>query len=166
MRVGGASDEARRLLTARRRGEQQGAVAVEFALILVPFLMLVFGLIQYGFYFYSAQSGSHAINAAVRQLSVGNCQAQSDLQTYVTKTIGGAASGPVTVGTPVYANIDGSAPASPGAKNVTIGGTVTLTVTFRTINMHFPFVPFLSNAAVIRTATARVEDNEDQGCGS
>jgi hypothetical protein len=41
-----------------------------------------------------------------------------------------------------------------------------LTISFDTVNMNFPFVPFLSDPRVSRTVQARVEDTVDQGCGS
>lgn len=148
----------------RHRGER-GASAVEFALILVPMLVILFGLVQYGLYFYSAQTGSNTANAAVRQLSVGNCQTAGSLEAYVASQLGAASSGAATV-TKVYKNPDGSTPAAPGAANVGIGGNVKLTISFPTVNLNFPFVPFLSDAKVVRTVEARVEDTTDQGCGS
>ena len=40
-----------------RSREQRGASAVEFALVVTPLLILFFGMVQYGMYFYSAQVG-------------------------------------------------------------------------------------------------------------
>lgn len=145
--------------------DEGGASAVEFALILIPILIILFGLIQYGLYFYSAQSGSQAANAAVRQLSVGNCQNATAFQNYVNSQVGAAKSGAVTI-TKVYKNPDGTTPGAPEAANVGIGGTVKLTISFPTINLNFPFVPFLSDSKVVRNVEARVEDTTDQGCGS
>jgi len=138
---------------------------VEFALVVIPVLIVLFGLIQYGMYFYSAQTGSNTANAAARQLSVGNCQSDASLQTYVDNQLGSARSGSATI-TRTYANPNGSTPTSPAPANVEVGGTVKLTISFQTINLHFPFVPFLSDAKVTREVQARVEDTTDQGCGS
>jgi Flp pilus assembly protein TadG len=148
----------------KSRPAERGAAAVEFALVLVPFLVLVFGIIQYGFYFYSAQAGSQAANAAVRQLSVGNCQDATKLTAFVNHQLGSAAKHGTTTITRTYKNIDGSTPATPQGANVQVGGTVTLTVSFDSINMHFPLLPFLSQATVSRTVQARVEDNTDRTC--
>jgi Flp pilus assembly protein TadG len=149
----------------RRRRDDRGAAAVEFALVVIPVFAVLFGLIQYGMYFYSAQTGSNTVNAAVRQLSVGNCRSDADLNTFVTDQLGAASSGTVVINRD-YTNPDGSTPASPEPANVKVGGTVTLTITFPTLNMHFPFVPFLSDPTVSRQVEARVEDINDQGCGS
>lgn len=149
----------------RRARNERGATAVEFALMLVPMLAIIFGLIQYGLYFYSAQTGSNTANATARQLSVGNCQSGSALQTYVDNQLGAAKTGSATV-TRVYENPDGTTPASPAPANVGIGGTVTVTITFPTVNMNFPFVPFLDDSTITREVEARVEDTTEQGCGS
>lgn len=149
----------------RRARAEDGASAVEFALVLMPMLVIIFGMIQYGLYFYSAQTGSNTANSALRQLSVGNCQDNAALTTYVSEQLGAAKAGAPTI-TRVYKNVDGSAPASPAAANVDVGGTVELTLEFPTLNMNFPFLPFLSDAKVERTVEARVEDTTDQGCGS
>ena len=159
---------SRTLSVARRhtspRGDS-GAVAVEFALILVPFLVLIFGLIQYGMYFYSAQAGSHAANTAIRELSVGKCTHGTELQTFVEEKLAGSFTvGSAAVSTS-YLNSDGSTPPDPQAENVTVGGEVTLTVTFESINMHFPLLPFLSDPKITRTVDARVEWVSTPGCG-
>ena len=143
------------------RRSESGASAVEFALIVVPILIVLFGLIQYGLYFYSAQSGSQAINATIRQLAVGNCQSATSLQTFVDNQIGAGETGSATI-VRTYTNPDGTTPASPAPANVGIGGKVTLKITFNTINMNFPFVSFLTDAKVTRQAQARVEDVTEQ----
>lgn len=124
-------------------------------------LMLVFGLIQYGLYFWAMQSGSQAADATARQLSVGNCQDLTALRTFVNGQLGSAATGSATV-TETYTRVDGT----PGTATNSAGGTVKVTVSFPAMNLHLPFVPFLSNASVAQTVTARVEDTTDQGCGT
>ena len=141
----------------RDRRNQSGAAAVEFALVLLPMLYLVFGLIQYGFYFYSMQSGSAAVNHALRRIAVGNCTTTSQVQSLLYSDLGAAttassASGVTT--TVTYMKADGSATTpAPGE----IGGSVTLTATFPVVNMHFPFIPIPNNGDVTRTNVARVE---------
>jgi Flp pilus assembly protein TadG len=149
----------------RRDRTESGAVAVEFALILVPFLVLVLGLIQYGFYFYAAQTGSNAANSAIRELSVGNCQDSAALTNYVTNRVSGSAAGPVTVTTKYYRADGTQVTNQPVAQNVPVGGTVTLELSFKALDMNFPFVPFLNDAQVKRVVQARVEDTVDEGCG-
>jgi Flp pilus assembly protein TadG len=53
--------------------DQQGAVAVEFALVVIPFVILLLGTIQFAWYFYGAQSASAAAREGARQVVVGKC---------------------------------------------------------------------------------------------
>lgn len=144
------------------RREDRGAAAVEFALVLPFLLLIVFALIQYGLYFYAAQTGSNTVNAAARQLSVGNCQTSGSLQTFVDDRLGAASTANATI-TPEFKDVDGT-PST--AADVEEGGTVKLTIQFQSIDLNFPFVPFLDNAVVHREVVARVEDTADEGCGA
>ena len=62
--------------TSARRLER-GASAVEFALISLPLMTLMLGMLQYGWYFFSAQSASSAARESARRLVVGDCQTGS-----------------------------------------------------------------------------------------
>lgn len=151
------------LSRAGHRRDQQGASAVEFALVLLPLLVIVFGLIQYGMYFYSSQTGSNTVNSAARQLSVGNCDTAGELQTFVDGNLGAASDGAASIDRKYY-DVDGDLLADQTPANAEIGGTVILKLTFPTANLNFPFVPFLDDPEVSREVVARVEDTTDQGC--
>jgi Flp pilus assembly protein TadG len=154
-------------MRTRRRRDDRGAAAVEFALVLIPVVVLLFGLVQYGLYFYSAQTGSNTVNAAVRQLAVGNCQSSSALQNYVDNQLGAASTDTdATVTTEFFTPAALPVSVGPVITTDALGGTVKLTIKFHSMNMHFPLVPFLSDSLVSRTAEARVEDITDQGCGA
>ena len=56
---------------AHRRRGQQGAAAVEFALVFPIVLILVFATIQWGLYFWADQGGSDAARNAARLSAVG-----------------------------------------------------------------------------------------------
>jgi hypothetical protein len=170
------SDEVLRAVRARRNGMprpggvraarhlrgERGAAAVEFALVMGPLLLIVFGLMQYGMYFYSAQTGSNTVNAAARQLSVGNCDTDAELQDFVHDNLGAARDGAASVNRE-YFDVGGASLGSDPA-NAEIGGTVMLTIDFPTLNLNFPFVPFLDDPKVTREVVVRVEDTTDQGC--
>jgi Flp pilus assembly protein TadG len=147
-----------RLRRGLRRREQRGAAAVEFALVLLPMLIVIFGVIQYGLYFYAMQSGSAAVNHAVRRVVVGNCTTTAQVQTLIYNDVKNAstassASGVTT--TVTYQSLDGSSTvAAPGV----IGGAVTVTATFPVVNLHFPFIPLPNSGTVTRTNVGRVED--------
>lgn len=52
------------------RGDD-GAAAVEFALISLPLMLLLFGTIQYGLYFFQATAAEHGLREGARLASVG-----------------------------------------------------------------------------------------------
>ncbi|MGH3470553.1 MAG: TadE/TadG family type IV pilus assembly protein [Nocardioidaceae bacterium] len=146
----------------RLRRRDDGAAAVEFALLLVLFVTLLFGLIQYGMYFYSSQTGSSVAGRALREVTVGNCQPSADLQTYITNGLSGAAAGAVTNVTRTYTHTNGTTTTNPALAQV--GDQVVLTFTYPDVNLHFPFVPFLSNDTITKSVQGLVEDTASQGC--
>ena len=148
----------RGLSTERRRRGERGAAALEFAFVVPIFLILVFGVIQFGLYFYSMQSGTSAVGEATRRMTVGDCQSTGSLQTMLFNRLGSATTAQSGAGitvTPGYTKADGTtAMAAPGE----IGGTVKLTVTYPSLDMDFPLIPTPNNGVVTRSATARIED--------
>ena len=142
----------------RQRRDERGASAVEFGLVLIPMLYLIFGVIQYGWYFYAMQAGSSAVGDAARRIAVGNCQTTSEVQGVIFNHLGAATTASSSSGiatTITYGKADGSGPASsPGE----IGGSVTVTATFPTMDMHFPLIPVPGSGQITRTNVARIED--------
>jgi hypothetical protein len=115
-------------------------------------------LVQYGWYFYAMQSGSSAVGDAARRIAVGNCTTMSQVQTVIYDHLGAATTASSSSGittTITYTKADGSGTlAAPGQ----IGGSVTVTARFPTLNMHFPFIPVPDDGNVTRTNIARIED--------
>ena len=144
------------LLRTQRR--EDGAVAVEFALVVPLFILVIMGMVQYGFYFYAMQSGTSAVGEVTRRMTVGDCQSAGEVQTLLRGRLGKATTASSAAGITVvrtYTKADGvTSASSPGE----IGGTVTLTATFPTVNLHFPLISIPNNGNVTRTATARIED--------
>lgn len=126
--------------------------------MLIPLLYLIFGLVQYGWYFYAMQSGSSAVGDAARRIAVGNCTTTSQVQQVIYNHLGAATTASSSSGistTVTYGKADGSGSvAAPGE----IGGSVTVTATFPTLDMHFPFIPVPNDGDVTRTNVTRIED--------
>ena len=145
-------------VTRRRRRDDSGSAAVEFALIAPILLTLVFGIIQYGWYFYAMQAGASAVGDAARRVAVGNCTTTSDVQTLIYNKLGAATTASSASGvtaTVTYTNTDGSSDSSPGH----VGGSVLVTASFPTLNMKFPLIPVPGGGTVTRSTYARIEDN-------
>jgi hypothetical protein len=137
---------------APRRRTERGAVAVEFALICIPFIVLVFGLIQYGWYFYVASSTSGAASNVTRRLEVGDCWTGSQAEDLAQLESPQIPDGGLTI--------------TDGANNPVTLGTATAGVTqIRvTVNADANIVGFLPvpNAGIVtRTVQARLEDKTE-----
>ncbi len=143
------------LATPRMRRRDDGAVAVEFALIAPLLLLLVFGLIQYGFYFWSMQGGSSAVREAARRAAVGEPITCDDFRAYVKDRIGVTGDQDSADITRIYTDeVTGNAVAS---ADVEPGDVVTVRVTFNSYDMNIPFVPFIDDGVVSQSADSRVE---------
>lgn len=138
----------------RMRGERtdKGAAAVEFALVAGILFTLIFGTIQYGLYFWSLQSGAHAAREAARQAAVGslNC---TDFNTAVLNNSRGEKAGSISATRSFYTDQTLTAGATPAV----IGGAVKVVVSFDSIDLGLPFVPFIDGGKVSEQAVARVE---------
>jgi Flp pilus assembly protein TadG len=141
-----------------RRRTEKGAAALEFALVMLPLLYLVFGAIQYGWYFYSMQSGTSATADVVRRLTVGDCTDSTQRKNLLVDRLGAASSSAAALTNTVqYYQAGSSTPAAAGY-TPQVGDGVKLTVTFTTANFNFPFIPIPDNSQVTRSVFGRVED--------
>lgn len=134
---------------------------------MLPLIYLVFGVIQYGLYFYSTQTGTYAVQQGARRLSVGDCTSTSQLQTFLhDKLANGATTAAESALTPqvdwTHTNSDGSTTAVT-AGSAQVGDSVTLSLTYPALNMHFPYIPLPNGGDVTRTSTAMVEDTISSG---
>lgn len=129
---------------ARRTGER-GAVAVEFALIFPLLALIVFAIIQYGLYFWAMQGGASAAREAARKAAVGAPASCTDFRNQVKSNVDAMDTSGFTA-TRTFT----STPAK-------VGDDVDVKVSFNSIDLGFPFVPFINNGYVEERATARVE---------
>jgi Flp pilus assembly protein TadG len=127
---------------------------VEFALLAPILILLVVGLLQYGMYFWSAQGGSNAAREAARRAAVGDLTACADFQSYVRDRIDALGNGDnaATI-TRTYANGPGNTDSA-----VEVGDVVTVVVTFNSVDLNIPLLPFPDNGQVSQSAEARVEN--------
>ncbi len=69
----------------RYRKDERGAVAAEFAMVVLPFLALVFGIIQVSMMFYANHTMQYAAEGAARCASVmstSTCNGNTAITTY------------------------------------------------------------------------------------
>lgn len=151
-----------------RTRPESGAAAVEFALVLPVLLLLVFGIVQYGFYFLASQSGSAAAREAVRRVAVGDCPkitGADGLEAFVARRLGVENQGGLQV-VREYKKTDGtpiSSADSVAEAAVAPGDRVEVVVQFKTFDMNFPLIPVPEGAVISRRAEARIEDRKVGG---
>lgn len=148
-----------------RKRQADGAVAVEFALVMLPLVVLVFGLIQYGLYFWAMQGGadiarSAARNAAANPDATFTCAAfEADVRDQIDGLSGSGSTATVT-----RTYVDADSPAN----GITVGDSVKVSVQFKSIDLHFPFVPFIHDGLVTSSGTSRLDnvdpDNPPASC--
>lgn len=121
-----------------RRGDD-GAAAVEFALVSVLLLTLIFAIIQYGYFFFQSTAAESAAREGAREAAVGidSCSTWKD----VVKNRSGVSQ---------YVNVT-----TTGAS--TRGTPLTITLTWSRQNFGFPFVPFLGGGTQTEKAVTRAE---------
>ena len=120
------------------RGSDDGAAAVEFALVSVLLFTLFFGIIQYGYFFLQSSGAEHAAWAGARAASIG-IDVCSDWEALVVDSGGSA-------------DVQ-SASVTPAAHR---GDPITVTVTWKPLDLGLPFIPFPGGDQP-ETALARVE---------
>ncbi|GAA1962924.1 hypothetical protein GCM10009798_23420 [Nocardioides panacihumi] len=147
-----------------RRRTDHGAAAVEFALLLVPLLIIVFGIIQYGFYFWTMQGGADIARDAARRAAVGDPVVCTDFKSYVTGKINGfVGSGKVvTISRRYVQNPLIPVASRNSATEIRVNDTVNVAVKFKGYDFHLPFVPFPKDGMVTASAEARVESVDTQ----
>lgn len=138
----------------RTHGTETGAAAVEFALISGILFTLIFGTIQYGLYFWSLQSGSQAAREAARQAAVGALTC-TQFRDAVLENSRGETNGTVSASREFFKD---EAMTTHGAE---IGGAVKVVVSFKSIDLGLPFVPFIKDGQISEASVARIENVTD-----
>jgi Flp pilus assembly protein TadG len=134
---------------AGRRADENGAAAVEFGMIAMILFTLLFGILQFGIWFWSWQTGAHAAREAARFAAVEPCD-ESGIAGKASAALDGA---PVTGAAPSI-NVDTPA-------EVRVGDEITVHVHFTTVDLGF-FPGF--DGIVDKSATSRVENVPAGGC--
>jgi Flp pilus assembly protein TadG len=139
------------MLRLRSHRDQSGAAALEFGLIAgFIFLPLVLGMLQYGWYFYVAQTAGGAASHVARRLAVGDCWTGTQAQSFVQREVGARAS-------------DTSLTMSPTSLAGVTLGTTPLTVTVTTKANVVGFWPMPHSGTITRTVSTVLEDNVSSG---
>lgn len=143
---------------ARGGRRDDGAAAVEFALVSILLFLLLFGIIEFGIGFFTQQGAAAGAREAARRAIVGKVTSCANLTAIAKNAAGSAASffDSVTLTT-----VDGGTGGTPNGVIGDVGDDVKVTIKY---HVALPFVSALvpgvpSNLAnLTQTGTARIEN--------
>jgi Flp pilus assembly protein TadG len=143
-RIGARGMLWRRLLRSMT-GDQRGTVAIEFALVLVVFLSILFGIVAFGFQFAARIALSYAVAEGGRSAVAGlsSAERKSRASTAVTRVL--TSFSPLI--DPARATISvSSGGQTPNGEAILVG----ITYNDNRFNI-FPFLPILNTSRAVQT---------------
>ena len=136
---------------SRRRRDESGVAALEFGLLAgTIFLPLLIGLLQYGWYFYVAQTTGGAASHVARRMAVGDCWGSGEA---LAKAKAEVASDPD----------DTTLVVTPTANAGAALGATQLTVTVTADGDAVGFIPMPNSGTISRTVSTMIEDTTSSG---
>ena len=132
-------------MTARRARNDRGASAVEFAFVSIPFIVLVIGMIQYGWYFYVSQTTGGAASNVTRRLSVGDCWTGSQATDLAKQQA------------PMVTNVTPNPTSMPSSAGTEISVTVTANASL------IGLVPLPGGGVITKTVYAQMQNTDASG---
>ncbi|MBF4769979.1 pilus assembly protein [Nocardioides agariphilus] len=139
------------LSRSRPRRTESGASALEFGLIVGTILIpLLLGVVQYGWYFYVAQTTGGAATHVARRLSVGDCWGSNEALNFAKAEV---ASKPSQT----------TLSKSPTSNSTAVIGTTQLTVTVTANGDLIGFLPMPNGGTITRTVKTMIEDTTSSG---
>ena len=96
---------ARRAAPRRFLRRQDGAAAVEFAAVIVPFLVIMFGIMETALVFFADQTLETAVSDSARLIMTGQAQTQSLTAKTFKDAVCARISGLLNCSTGVYVNV-------------------------------------------------------------
>ena len=137
----------------RSRDRERGAAAVEFALVSMLLITLLFGILQYGWYFFSAQAATSGAREAARRLAVGDCQGPGEAQSFA-RSQSNLSTMTLTWGSD-------ASPSSQSLSGMDIGDI--LSVTVQADAAILGLLPMPNGGQIEREVRTRLEDTQDSG---
>ncbi len=147
---------AARCLSRRR---ESGAAAVEFALVSLLLITLLFGILQYGFYFWSRSAANAAVREGARRVSVGDYADCAALKAFVQSEVGAAGAGnTVTTTRSIDKHPDNL------LLTTEVGDIMTLKITFQAFDVGL--IPLPLGGQVQSAAVSRIENIKSPAPGA
>lgn len=132
----------------RRATDDRGSTLVEFSLVVPVLLVVMLGILQYGYHFWALETASATAREAARRLAVGT--AWDCTRTEAVDRLSGPAVSAVPAPSYRFAS---------GAATPAVGDVVTVTVTFQ--SLFVGLLPVPGEGWISETASSRVENVPD-----
>jgi Flp pilus assembly protein TadG len=142
-----------RRLSARRRSER-GAAALELGIVAPLMFLLLFGMVQYGYLFWSLTTASATAREAARRMEVGNEWTTCAEKWAVTHARHAAVGDRTVTVTRSYTDVDGV----PLSRDPQPGDVVTVTVSFHSLDLGIPVLPLPDHGTVTQSARSEVQN--------
>ncbi len=144
-------------MTTYRCREERGAAVLELGLVAPLIFLLLFGMIQYGYFFWSLTTASATAREAVRRMVVGT-EWTTCAEKWAVEHASNAAVGDrgVTV-TRSYADSDGV----PLTRDPLPGDVVTVTVSFHSLDLGIPLLPLPDDGTVTQSSRNEIQNVPD-----
>lgn len=129
------------------RGRDRGSSAVEFALVFPILALIMFGVVQYGWYFYVAEATSGAASNVARRLAVGDCWSSTQARDLAKQQA------------PYLTSVS----KTPADLTTAVVGTTQVVFTVTSDANIIGFFPMPDGGVVTRTVKTRLEDKTASG---
>ncbi len=140
-----------RLMTLRARRAEGGAAALEFGLIVGTILIpLLLGVIQYGWYFYVAQTTGGAATHVARRMAVGDCWGSGQALALVKNEVASD-------------DTQTTFSVTPTSNSGAVIGATQMTVTVTADGDLIGFFPMPNNGVITRSVQTMIEDTTSSG---
>ena len=141
----------------RCRTEETGSAALEFGLVAPVLFLLLFGMIQYGYLFWSLTTASATAREAVRRMVVGT-EWTTCVEKWAVEHARHPAVGDDTV-TVTRTYTDSSS--APLAREPKAGDVVQVTVSFHSLDLGIPLLPLPDGGTVSQSSKNEVQNVPD-----
>jgi hypothetical protein len=141
----------------RTTSDETGAAVLEFGLVAPVLFLILFGMIQYGYLFWSLTTASATAREAVRRMVVGT-EWTTCAQRWAVEHADNAAVGDGSV---VVTHVFTDAAGVPISREPRAGDLVEVTVSFDSLDLGIPLLPLPHDGNVSQTARNEVQNAPD-----
>lgn len=130
---------------ALRCREESGSTLVEFALVVPIVVLVLLGILQYGYHYWALETGAASAREAARRMAVGTAAACTTAE---------------AVSRVQFPAVGSSVPTAQVSYVTTraVGNVVRVTVSFQSLNLGIALLPLADGGRITQVSQARIEN--------